>query len=128
MHYLTDSEYQLGSRFLFLSMAIVVIERDLTFFESGKNIKIKEPYTELLRIMKSRAVAERQQLRKYMANEKLKVIQLEKTDTFSSYLYICHGKEEKRNYFNPAIRKKVEKIIRELMSNALATFEQPTVQ
>ncbi|WP_112180110.1 MULTISPECIES: hypothetical protein [Paraliobacillus] len=117
MRYLHDSEYALGSRFLFLSMAIVVIQKDLVQIEKEKGFKIKEPYLELLQRMEKRAVAERQQLRKYMVQKKLQVIALEKTDTFSSYLYLCQGREEKRNYFNPTIRKNVEKIIRELMES-----------
>lgn len=122
MRYLTDSEYALGSRFLFLSMTIVVIQKDLAFFEKGANIKIKEPYTELLKLMERRALLERQQLKHYMRKQQLQVIHLEKTDSFSSYLYVCRGKEEKRSYFNPAIRKKVEKIIRELMTHALSSL------
>ncbi|CQR47018.1 hypothetical protein BN1058_01307 [Paraliobacillus sp. PM-2] len=126
MRYLTDSEYALGSRFLFLSMAITVIQKDLISFEKESNIKIKEPYTELLKIMENRALSERQQLKKYMAKQKVQVVSLDKTETFSSYIYICQGREEKRSYFNPTIRKKVEKIIRELMTHALSYFEQPS--
>ncbi len=124
MRYLTDSEYELGSRFLFLSMAIVVIQSDLHSFEKGLNVKIKEPYMGLLKVMEYRALAERQQLKKYMAKQKLQVINMEKTDTFSSYLYTCQGREEKRNYFNPAIRKKVEQIIRELMAQSNSNLQQ----
>lgn len=117
MRYLHESEYALGSRFLFLSMAITVIQKDLVQIEKVHSFKIKEPYLELLQRMEKRAVAERKQLRTYMSQKKLQVISLEKNDTFSSYLYLCQGREEKRNYFNPAIRKNVEQIIRELMEN-----------
>ncbi len=41
-----------------------------------------------------------------------------KNDSFSSYLFLCNGREEKRNYFNPAIRKKVKTIMQELMDKA----------
>ncbi|MFB1050048.1 hypothetical protein [Paraliobacillus sp. JSM ZJ581] len=125
MCYLTNSEYTLGSRFLFLSMAITVIQNDLVSLEQGIDIKIKEPYTNLLKTMEERAIAERQQLKKYMTKQKLQVVRLEKTDTFSSYLYICQGREEKRNYFNPAIRTKVTKIIYELMTQALPHVKEP---
>lgn len=117
MRYLTESEYALGSRFLFLSMAITVIQKDLTTIEKQSFLKIKEPYLDLLREMERRALLERQQLRKYMHKQQLKVIALEKNDTFSAYLFICQGREERRNYFNPAIRKKVEQVIRQLMEH-----------
>lgn len=115
MRYLTIEEYQLASRFLFLSMAITVIQRDLAIIERGAGLKIKEPYLVLLKKMENEAMLERQQLRKYMFDQKLKVVPLEKNDTFTAYLFICRNKEEQRNYFNPAIRKKVEHILEELM-------------
>lgn len=117
LRYLTESEYALGSRFLFLSMALTVIQKDLTVIEQDGVLKIKEPYLDLLRNMEKRALLERQQLRNYMNKEKLQVIALDKNDTFTGYLFICQGREEKRSYFNPAIRKKVEQIIRELIEN-----------
>ncbi|SDC44542.1 hypothetical protein SAMN05421734_10912 [Pelagirhabdus alkalitolerans] len=115
MRYLTEHEYALASRFLFLSMAITVIQKDITSIETGNGVKIKEPYLELLKMMEDRALTERQQLRKYMYEEKVSVEPLEKNDTFTAYLFISKQKEEKRHYFNPAIRKKVEQILTELM-------------
>ncbi|ALX48681.1 hypothetical protein [Lentibacillus amyloliquefaciens] len=118
MRYLNDEELQPASRFLFLSMAIVVIQQDLQTIEQGR-FKIKEPYTKLLEKMHSDAVNERKELRKTMRDKKIQVMALNKNDSFSSYLFLCRGREEKRNYFNPAIRKKVEAIIQELMRKAL---------
>ena len=121
MRYLTIEEYQLASRFLFLSMAITVIQRDLAIIERGAGLKIKEPYLVLLKKMENEAMLERQQLRKYMFDQKLKVVPLERNDTFTAYLFICRNKEEQRNYFNPAIRKKVEHILEELMLKSYAS-------
>jgi len=69
--------------------------------------------------MIAEAKNERRDLRKAMANQKIQVVSLDQNDTFSSYLFVCQRREEQRNYFNPAIRKKVEAIIRELMQKAL---------
>ena len=118
MRYLNEQELQIASRFLFLSMAIVVIQRDLQNIQKGTTLKIKEPYIELLNKMEHEAISERRELRKQMASQQLQVVALNKNDSFSSYLFICKGKEEKRNYFNPAIRKKVENILTELMQKA----------
>ncbi|SET13795.1 hypothetical protein SAMN05216389_1063 [Oceanobacillus limi] len=119
MRYLTDEEVQLASRFLFLSMTLVVIKQDIDRFRQGE-FKIKEPYVNLLEKMASEASNERKQLRKKMNKKKLQVTLLTKNDSFSSYLFLCQGKEEKRNYFNPAIRKKVEAIFQELMLKSLS--------
>lgn len=118
MRYLTDQELNVGSRFLFLSMAIVVIQQDIENIQNG-NFKIKEPYTGLLKKMGLEAANERRQLQKTMKNSKMKVVKLNKNDSFSSFMFYCNGREEKRNYFNPAIRKKVETIIEELMVNSV---------
>ncbi len=121
MRYLSEKEFELASRFLFLSMAIVVIQQDIQSIQKGTTFKINEPYIELLKRMEQKALTERQELRKHMADQQLQVVSLNKNDSFSSYLFICKGREEKRNYFNPAIRKKVENIISDLMPKALAT-------
>jgi hypothetical protein len=119
MRYLTDEELGIASRFLFLSMAIVVIQQDIQNIQKGA-FKIKEPYIQLLEKMNANALAERRQLRTKMENKKLRVMLINKNDSFSSYLFYCKGKEEKRNYFNPAIRKKVEDIVQEIMWKALS--------
>jgi len=119
MRYLTDEELGIASRFLFLSMTIVVIQQDIQNIQKGA-FKIKEPYIQLLEKMNANALAERRQLRTKMENKKLRVMLINKNDSFSSYLFYCKGKEEKRNYFNPAIRKKVEEIVQEIMWKALS--------
>ncbi|MFC4559181.1 hypothetical protein ACFO3D_13360 [Virgibacillus kekensis] len=122
MRYLDEEELQLASRFLFLSMAMVVIQQDLQHIQNGA-FRIKEPYSELLEKMNTEAANERRGLRKKMLNKDIKVISLNKNDSFSSFLFLCRGREEKRNYFNPAIRKKVENILRELMQKALQPYQ-----
>ncbi|WP_053220404.1 hypothetical protein [Virgibacillus senegalensis] len=122
MRYLSEEQLSVASRFLFLSMAIVVIQKDLQNIQTG-SFKIKEPFTDLLEKMEQEAVAERRQLRSRMAKEKLQVVSLNKNDSFSSFLFICQGREEKRNYFNPAIRKKVENILRELIQKAQQQYQ-----
>lgn len=57
----------------------------------------------------------------------MQIIHLNKNDSFSSFLFLCQGREEKRNYFNPAIRKKVEEVIRSLMGKALLSFQDSAV-
>ncbi|MFD2042731.1 hypothetical protein ACFSTA_00245 [Ornithinibacillus salinisoli] len=120
MRYLSDEDIQLASRFLFLSMTLVVIKQDIDRIQRG-NFKIKESYVELLEKMASEAINERRQLRKAMTAKNLQVTLLNKNDSFSSYLFLCQGREEKRNYFNPAIRKKVKAIFDELMSKSLSS-------
>ncbi|MDX8045743.1 hypothetical protein SH601_07045 [Gracilibacillus sp. S3-1-1] len=118
MRYLNEQEWQLASRFLFLSMALTVIKHDLQKMNQLSPFKINEPYIALLEKMEKNATNERRELRKKMQQEKIQVLAAEKKDSFTSYLFLCKGKEEKRNYFNPAIRKKVEVILEELLAHA----------
>lgn len=117
MRYLNEEEHKTASRYLFLSMAIIVVEKDIQFVESGP-FKIKEPYLELLRKMEHRARIERRELRKKMRDMNVEVVFLQKDDSFSTYLFMTRGYEEERRYFNPAVRKKVEQILYELMRQA----------
>ncbi|WP_226576817.1 hypothetical protein [Halobacillus litoralis] len=129
MRYLQQKELDLASRYLFLSMAITVIRQDRKHMEQGK-FKIKEPYMELLGKMELEARKERKELRKQMDHMKLQVVESGRNDSFTSFLFLAHGYEEKRNYFNPAIRKKVENILFELMkkSQQPGQFEYQTQQ
>lgn len=126
MRYLNEEELQVASRFLFLSMAIVVIQQDVQHVQKGA-FKIKEPYIELLEKMILDATNERKQLRQTMKKMHLQVVTLNKNDSFSSFLFLCQGREEKRNYFNPAIRKKVEVIVQDLMRKALPPYQHSAV-
>ncbi|OZU87950.1 hypothetical protein CIL03_14710 [Virgibacillus indicus] len=123
MRYLSEEELQIATRFLFLSMAIVVINQDIQHVKKGA-FKIKEPYIGLLGKMAAEAAKERRRLRKVMESKKIRVVTLNKNDSFSSFLFLCQGKEEKRNYFNPSIRKKVQRIVEELLEKALPHIQQ----
>ncbi|WP_101843438.1 hypothetical protein [Halobacillus sp. Marseille-P3879] len=118
MRQLKKNELETALRYLFLSMAIVVIRQDRKHFQLGE-FKIKEPYMELLGKMELTAREERKALRAQMDAQKIQVIEAGRNESFTSFLFLAHGYEEKRNYFNPAIRKKVETIILELMHSSL---------
>lgn len=117
MRYIGEHEFKIGSRFLFLSMAIQVIQSDIKRLEKHSPFKINEPYLELLHRLEVKATAERRSLKQQMYKEGLKVIQTDKDGTFTEYTFVCKGKEEKRRYFNPAIRTKVRNILDELINN-----------
>jgi hypothetical protein len=123
MRYLQDDESRIALRFLFLSMAMAVIEQDMKHLEAGPS-KIKEPYQQLLESMLLVAAGERKYLRKIMLQKSMQIVRLHKNDSFSTYLFVSNGLEEKRNFFNPAIKKKVEGILQELIHKALLPSRQ----
>lgn|GEM_PF-938418 len=115
MRYLNEKELGIATRFLFLSMAITVMEKDLEHIQNGA-FKIKEPYLDFIQRMLTSAKNERRELRKTMHNQQIKITPLNHNESFTSYLFIAGKREEQRNYFNPAIRKHVQTILKEFMS------------
>ncbi|MGX4670136.1 hypothetical protein JNUCC74_13125 [Cerasibacillus sp. JNUCC 74] len=126
MRYLNEEELTIASRFLFLSMTIIVIQQDIHYFQKSE-LKLKDAYIEVLKNMEEKALQERRHLRKVMLQKQIKVMKLDRNDSFSSYLFLCQGREEKRNYFNPAIRKKVKVIFLELMQKSLLPDQDDSV-
>ncbi len=122
MRELPEEELQSATRFVFLSMAIVVMEQDMKHIEAG-GFKIKEPYLGLLAEMNDHAENERRQLRTRLKKQNFRIIPIDKDDASSSFLFCCGTKEAKRNYFNPAIRKRVEAIIQEMLTKALPAYQ-----
>jgi hypothetical protein len=123
MRYLQNDESKVAVRFLLLSMAMIVIEQDMKYVEAGP-FKIKELYQQLLDNMMLLAANERKQLRKIMRQKRMQIVRLHRNDSFSTYLFVCNGHEEKRNLFNPEIRNKVKSILQELMQKALLSSRQ----
>lgn len=125
MRYLSKEEMYVTTRFLFLSMAIVVIQQDLQHIDHG-DFKIKKPYMQLLHKMNTIALQERKQLRQQMYQKKLQIVHGEKTRFFSTFIFIAQQKQEEKNYFNPAIRNHVEIVLQELMQKASHLSEVTT--
>ncbi|KAB8139196.1 hypothetical protein F9U64_02065 [Gracilibacillus oryzae] len=125
MRYLDTHEWELASRFLFMSMALRVIKHDLAQLQQNMPFKINEPYITLLKQIEKKATIERRELQKQLYKEKIQVTTLEKKESFTTYLFTCKGKEEKRNYFNPAIRKKVELILNEWILKESESMNKP---
>lgn len=110
MRYLNAEDLKIASRFVFISMAIKVLEQDLTYIKNG-SFRIKEPYVKLIKQMISSTIEERRILRKQMFDRDLRVTRLRQDDLFTTYLFICERKEEERTYFNPVIRQNVKDIM-----------------
>ena len=64
--------------------------------------------------MLAQAKDQRRLLKETMQKEQLVIQSLSSNDVFTSFLFILDKKEERRDFFNPAIRKKVEAMLIEL--------------
>src|SRR5690625_7768043 len=108
MRYLKDEEFNIASRFLFLSMARVVIQLDIENIEQGP-FKINNPYLSLLRKMISKATNERRHLRKLMKDKSMQVVIQHKNETYTNGLFLYNGKANTRKYSSTAIPTKMKR-------------------
>lgn len=108
----------IASRFIFISLAMTVIQQDLKHIQNG-NFKIKEPYIDQLERMHTTASNECRDLKKQMWDKRISVTVLENRNGFTEYKFIVNGKERTRAYNNHIIRKNVKEILEELMQNSL---------
>ncbi|MGP4040209.1 hypothetical protein ACTWP4_10040 [Gracilibacillus sp. D59] len=113
MRNITDEEFKIACRYLFLSMAIEVIQKDQTTLRNNNIFKISEPYIAFLEPVIRKAVEEIRELKQLTHVNNLKVLQTDRSEQFTEYTFYAKRKEKKRNHFNAAIRKKVLVIIEE---------------
>ncbi|GAB2561241.1 hypothetical protein [Gracilibacillus alcaliphilus] len=126
MQYISDEEYKIISRYLFLSLAIKTLQGDLMKIHNEQVFRISDPYIRLLESAIEMAKEERQVLKITMRDHGLKVERSGQRRDFTVYTYFVNNKEEKRSYYNPAIRKKVLTIIEDLFESVDLKGKRPT--
>lgn len=95
-------------------MAIKVLELDKKYILNGE-FKIKKPYMTFINTLISKAIKQRKQLRVVMKQKNINVNFLYREGDFTYYEFIVNKSTTVKCYFNPVIKKEVEKIIEELM-------------
>ncbi|MFD2446365.1 hypothetical protein ACFSO7_20600 [Bacillus sp. CGMCC 1.16607] len=107
---ISDSDRIIMERAVFLPMLLTLLERDKLIVEQSA-FKLKGPYQELI---DETLKAVRKDIRENnysMRNGKMKVQKVNRDESFTHYLFICKGFEEKHNYFNPRIRNKIKELL-----------------
>lgn len=96
-------------------MAIKVLELDKTNILSGE-FKIKTPYMKFLNTLISSAIKQRKHLRAVMQREHINVNFLYREEDFTYYEFLVNESRVVKCYFNPIIKKEVEKVIEALIN------------
>lgn len=96
---------------MYLPMLLTVLERDRNVFDKV-NFKLNRPYLELIELTMKDVQKDLKDINVTMRKEKMKVMEVERDDTFTRFLFIYKGYEEVHSYFNPRIRNKVEELLR----------------
>ena len=95
---------------IYYPMVIKVLERDLYVVEKSP-FKLRKPYQEWIEKTMQAVQKELFFVKREMKKEGLKVEEVKRDDTFTTYLFIYKGYEEYHNYFNPRLRNRVEELL-----------------
>lgn len=102
---------------IYLPMVLTLLERDKKIFQEGK-FKIKEPYLEMLDQTSKLVHKDLHKAKSYLSKNNIKLEKSKSDELFTRYMFFYKGYEEEHNYFNPALRNRVENLLREYLSKA----------
>ncbi|MFD1739146.1 hypothetical protein ACFSCX_21785 [Bacillus salitolerans] len=105
-----DEDRNLLEQSLFLPMTLTVFQRDLQIIEKAP-FKLKQPYLRCIEESMNHIQRDLAIIKHEMKKKKLKAQQLQRDDTFTTFLFVYKGYEEQHNYFNPRIRNCVQSIM-----------------
>jgi len=100
MHYLTEEETDIGSRFLYLNTAIEILQK-----------KESPAFDHAIK----RGIEERKRLRKVFLEKKIKIEHKYSDEYFACFMFYVGIREQERKYFRPALTKHVKKVVVELL-------------
>ena len=95
---------------IYLPMVLTILNRDLAIVNTSP-FKLKQPYAELIEETMKVIQYELKEIKQYMLQQKLKVMQVSHDNAFTGFLFMYQGFEEQHNYFNPRIRNKVQEML-----------------
>jgi hypothetical protein len=95
---------------IYLPMVLIILNRDLSVVEKSP-FKLKKPYADLIEETMKIIQRELAEVKQYMKINNLKVLETNRDDAFTMYMFLYKGYEEHHNYFNPRIRNKVQELM-----------------
>lgn len=95
---------------IYYPMLISILERDRETFEKGP-FKLKGPYLKLIDGALKAVRADQKESNAYMRSNKLKVLRRDNDGTFTEYIFIHGGYEDKRRYLNHRLRNRTEELM-----------------
>ncbi len=96
---------------IYYPMLIKVLERDLHIIKNSP-LKLVNPYTELIERTLDAVHKQLYFVKKELRKKRMKVQEVKRDDTFTTYLFVYNGYEEYHSYFNPRLRNYVEQLLR----------------
>lgn len=95
---------------IYLPMVLVIFEKDMQVVEHS-SFKLKRPYMTILQESVKFAQAELKATTIYLRRNNMRVIRGKTDDTFTEYVFIHGGYEDRRRYLNVRLRNRTEELI-----------------
>jgi hypothetical protein len=105
-----EDERDIMEMAIYLPMVLIILNRDLNVVTNSP-FKLKKPYLNLIEETMKEIQRELAEVKQYMKKNKLQVIETNRDEAFTMYMFIYKGYEENHNYFNPRIRNKVQELL-----------------
>lgn len=110
-----EDDRDIMEKAIYLPMVLIVLNRDL-FVVKNSLFKLKKPYEELIEETIKSIQRDLAEVKHYMKINNLQVLETNRDDAFTMYLFLYKGYEEHHNYFNPRIRNKVQELMGKYLS------------
>ncbi len=95
---------------IYYPMVLSVLKRDLLIIKNSP-FKLPKPYLEWIQETMQTIHEQLFYIKRDMKKKGMKVQEIRRDDTFTTYLFIYKGFQEYHSYFNPRIRNKVEELL-----------------
>jgi hypothetical protein len=105
-----EEDRDIMEKAIYLPMVLIILNRDLSVVKNSP-FKLKQPYEELIEETMKNIQRELAEVKQYMKINNLKVLETNRDDAFTMYMFLYKGYEEHHNYFNPRIRNKVQELM-----------------
>ncbi|MCM3567811.1 hypothetical protein [Neobacillus mesonae] len=105
-----ENDRDLMEKAIYLPMVLIILNRDLTVIKNSP-FKLKKPYLELIEETMKDVQKELTEVKQYMRKNNLKVMETNRDEAFTMFMFFYKGYEESHNYFNPRIRNKVQELM-----------------
>ncbi|MCU9594952.1 hypothetical protein OEV82_10930 [Caldibacillus thermolactis] len=95
---------------IYYPMLIKVLERDLQVVNNSP-FKLKNPYKTLIEKTLSTVHQQLYEVKRELKRQGMKVQEVKRDETFTTFLFLYKGYEEYHSYFNPRLRNYVEELL-----------------
>lgn len=101
---------------IYLPLLVTILTRDLKVIDNSE-FKIKEPYIHKVEDILKTVHRDLNKTKKYMFDNKIKVVKSGTEGSLTRYLIIYKGYEKNCKYYNPLLKRRSEEFLEEYMLN-----------